>query len=320
MSCELSVIILTWNGLALLKENLDKVISEIRSCGFETEIFVVDNGSSDGSREYLRSEYGGKGVGLIFFDENLGFSKANNIVAGKARGEYLLFLNNDIILDRNFCAPLIAKIKSGEDIFAVMPKMLRFDEKTIDDGIRYARFYSGLLDIYLVTDEEYVNRDGITLFACGAAMFCRRDIFFSLGGFDEVYTPYAWEDLDISYRAWKRGYKILYTPDAVCYHKREATTRTLFSNIFFISLMWRNKFIFIWKNITDSDYFRKHFFLLPVKLIKFLFNGRWRYVAGFFRALPRLPYVIAKRRAEKREAVFTDREILGVTGVNSDFV
>ena len=71
---------------------------------------------------------------------------------------------------------------------------------------------------------------------CGACFICRRELFFELGGFDEIYTPYAWEDLDLAYRAWKRGYKVIYEPMAVCYHKREATTRNLFSNFSRVNL------------------------------------------------------------------------------------
>jgi len=140
---------------------------------------------------------------------------------------------------------------------------------------------------------------------------CKRTLFFELGGFDELYTPYAWEDLDLGYRAWKRGYRIRYEPQAVCYHKREATTRSVFSNFFFITLMWRNKFFFMWKNITYGPFMADHLLRLPWKLFKFLCNGRWRYVVGFMRACISLPRVLVRRYRERAYARYSDAVVLG---------
>lgn len=305
-----SIIILTWNGLELLKECVARVIDSVRAWPIQTELIIAENGSKDGSLEYIRAQW--PDIKVVAFDRNLGFARANNRAVQQAVYDYVLFLNNDLVLEDDFILPLIAYL-NRDDIFAVAPKMLRWDRETIDDGLRYGEFSSGLFDVKLEKDLQKSSRAQYVTFFCGACFLCKKSIFIALGGFDELYTPYAWEDLDLAYRAWKRGYKVMYEPRSVCYHKREATTRTLFSNMFFISLIWRNKFFFIWKNITYSPYIRQHVFHVPFKLVKFIFNGRWRYVIGFIRALWYLPAVLKKRRMEARHAQIDDRTVLQIS-------
>jgi O-antigen biosynthesis protein len=303
----LSIIVLTWNGIELVKECVSQVIESVQKWPITTELIIADNGSQDGSVEYIRSRW--PDIKVVAFDANLGFACANNRALSEASHENILFLNNDLILEDDFILPLMAPL-ADEKVFAVAPKMLRWDRTTIDDGLRYGEFFSGLFDVKLEKDQTKVEQAHYVTFFCGACFVCKKSIFLELGGFDELYTPYAWEDLDLGYRAWKRGFRVVYEPRAVCYHKREATTRNLFSTIFFVSLMWRNKFFFIWKNITYRPYIRAHILLLPVKLVKFLFNGRWRYVIGFCRALWHLPAVLKKRRLEARHAQIDDRAVL----------
>jgi GT2 family glycosyltransferase len=302
-----SVIILTWNGLELVKECVSHVIEHIGRWKIPREIILVDNGSSDDTVSFVREKW--PFLKVIAFDSNLGFGRANNRAVHETAYETLLFLNNDLVLEESFIEPLWDALQDPT-VFAVAPKMLRWDKKTVDDGLRYADFYSGLFDVKLDVAPEKIDKKHTVTFFCGACFLCKKELFRALGGFDELYTPYAWEDLDLGYRAWKRGYRIIYEPRSVCYHKREATTRTLFSNIFFVSLMWRNKFIFMWKNITYPEYFNEHLRLLPLKLCKFLFNGRWRYVLGFMRALPHIQSIARKRRAEKEKEIFTDKDII----------
>jgi len=303
----ISVIILTWNGIDLVKECVRQVIPAVEKWAIPHEIVLVDNGSNDGTVEYVKNEW--PFVHVRAFDSNLGFGPANNRAVEQAAYDTLLFLNNDLVLEENFIEHLVAWL-DVQDVFAVAPKMLRWDKETIDDGLRYADFYSGLFDVKLDTDREKVEQPHTVTFFCGACFLCKKELFLELGGFDELYTPYAWEDLDLGYRAWKRGYRVIYEPRSICYHKREATTRSLFSNIFFVSLMWRNKFIFMWKNITYTPFFKEHIRLLPWKLLKFLFNGRWRYVLGFVRAIGHLPAIIAHRKRERQFAKKNDATVL----------
>lgn len=302
-----SVIVLTWNGLELIKECLPLVVAEVATWTIPHEIIVVDNGSNDATTSYVKETW--PEVNVIALPSNVGFSRANNLASLKTRFDTLLFLNNDLTLERGFIDPLLKQLQVP-DVFAVCPKIMRWDRQTIDDGLRYGEFYSGLFDTKLVTDSRQVDIPHTVTFFCGACFLCRKDLFYELDMFDEMYTPYAWEDLDLAYRAWKRGYRVVYEPRAVAYHKREATTRSLFSNFFFITLMWRNKFIFMWKNITYKPFISDHLIRLPWKLIKFLCNGRWRYVVGFARALRYLPKILKKRAHEASLIKRSDKDVI----------
>ncbi|MBN1492677.1 MAG: glycosyltransferase family 2 protein [Candidatus Omnitrophica bacterium] len=326
----ISVILLTWNGVSLLKECLPKVVDNLSRWDIPYEFIIVDNGSSDGSIEYLKEMYGplrpmaptrecrNISVGsvglnrpfcLIEFPQNLGFAKANNLAVKQANFQTVLFLNNDIYLEDGFITPLYERLQN-EKVFAVAPKILRWDKETIDDGLRYGRYYSGLFSVELESERAKYDVAHWVTFFCGACFLCKKRLFIELEGFDTLYTPYAWEDLDLAYRAWKRGYTIAYEPRSVAYHKREATTRSAFSNVFFVSLMWRNKFIFMWKNIRSPRILVGHLAWLPVKLMKFLLNGRWRYVIGFLRALPYVPIICLRRIKEKKNVVLQDEDVL----------
>lgn len=315
----ITVIVLTWNGIDLIKECLPIVYAEVNSWLIAHEIILVDNGSNDNTVEYVRNEF--SDVRIVAFDENLGFARANNLAVKEAKFDKLLFLNNDLVLDKDFIYPMLKRLEY-EDVFAVAPKILRWDRKTIDDGLRYGEYFSGLFSVQLQTDKQKVDLAHVVTFFCGACFLCKKSFFIQLNGFDELYTPYAWEDLDLGYRCWKRGLKVVYEPRSVSFHKREATTRSLFSNFFFITLMWRNKFIFMWKNLTDRDLLKNHLVLLPWKLIKFTFNGRWRYVIGFFRALFVLPMIINKRRFEKKFIKLSDADVLRTSfkPIHKDYV
>lgn len=303
----ISVIVLTWNGIELIKECFAHVVHTVEQWDLKHEIILVDNGSCDNTITFVKEQW--PHIKIIALEKNKGFSYANNRAAQEAQYDTLLFLNNDIILADDFITPLLQRLQT-EEIFAVAPKMLRWDRKTVDDGLRYGKYYSGLFSVCLDSEAERIDKPHWVTFFCGACFLCKRHLFFALGGFDEIYTPYAWEDLDLAYRAWKQGYKVIYEPKALCYHKREATTRKLFSHFSFMTLMWRNKFIFIWKNITYPPYFINHCVLLPWKLLKFLFNGRWRHVIGFLRAIRYIPRIYFKRRRETKKQQFNDKEVL----------
>jgi O-antigen biosynthesis protein len=303
----ISVILLTWNGLTLLKECLPKVVANLSHWGMPHELIIVDNGSRDGTIEYLAGTY--PEIPCVKFAKNQGFARANNEAVKQARFDTILFLNNDLYLEEGCINALFERL-NDDQVFAAAPKILRWDKVTIDDGLRYGQYSSGFFSVELEKERERFSKPHWVTFFCGACFLCKKAIFTTLGGFDTLYTPYAWEDLDLAYRAWKRGYKIVYEPRSVAYHKREATTRSSFSNLFFISLMWKNRFIFTWKNITSGRMIMNHLAWLPFKMVKFLCNGRWRYVVGFLRALPYVPAILIKRTQEKRYATLSDEEVL----------
>jgi GT2 family glycosyltransferase len=311
-SIRVSIVYLTYDGLSLVRETLPVLVRECGAIPVSVEIVVVDNGSRDGTGEYLADFDGG--VRVVVLPENRGFAAGCNAGARRARGTHLFFINNDIRVRGDFLSPLLDLYESDPRVFAVGPRFVRWDGCTPDDGMRRPVFDRGLLSAELELPEPEEVRSMV--FFLGAGVLISRSRFFELGGFDEIYTPFSWEDLDLGYRAVRRGYVNLFCPAVRLEHKREATTKTRFSSVYFKSTVWRNRFVFTWSNVTDTGILLEHAFALPLKLVKFLLNGRWPYVLGFFRALGMMPRIIRKRRIEKEYHVVPDKKLLDGTWKN----
>jgi len=170
-----SVIVLTWNGIELIKECFHQIVETAKRWEMPHEIILVDNGSHDDTIAYVRRQW--PAVSVISLRKNIGFSRANNIAAKQARYERLLFLNNDLLLEEGFIAPLLEHLED-KAVFAVAPKMLRWDRKTVDDGLRYGQYFSGLFSVKLNADELQVNVPHWVTFFCGACFLCKKELFF----------------------------------------------------------------------------------------------------------------------------------------------
>ncbi len=144
----------------------------------------------------------------------------------------------------------------------------------------------------------------ISGWASGGSGAFRKSIWDKLGGFDSLYYPFYWEDIDLSYRAWKRGYKILWEPKAAVHHKHEAIIGRHYSKKYINFVSERNRLLFIWKNIGYPEMFLQHNFYLMKKL--FTFPSYWR---PFLAALTRLPKILYRRFKECREKKINDKQV-----------
>ncbi|MBN2145357.1 MAG: glycosyltransferase [Candidatus Aureabacteria bacterium] len=304
-----SLICPTFNGLTLMKETLPVLLRILSSLSLKTELIVVDNGSTDGTEGFVRGQR--FPIQYVRLEENKGFAVACNEGVKRSSGTFLFFINNDILAEGDFLTPLLRLYERNPNVFAVVPRLMRWDRKTIDDGIRNPVFSTGLLDVRL--EEDKMNAPAPTVFFCGGAFLVLKEHFLNLGGFDEIYTPFAWEDLDLGYQAVQRGFYNLYTPQITLYHKREATSRSIYTQTEFKTLVWRNKFIFMWSRFHDKEILFQHFLYLPWKLLKFIFNGRWPYVLGFIKALSYLKRIIKKRSIERPYVKMRDSQIISGT-------
>lgn len=121
---------------------------------------------------------------------------------------------------------------------------------------------------------------------------------------DPDYSPFYWEDIDLSYRAWKSGYVVLFDPSVTVIHHHESTIGTQFKKEYVRSIAYRNQFLFIWKNITDTKLILSHILMLPVNLMYYAIKGEFAFVKGFYLALSFLP------RIKRRTALMSDKEVL----------
>ena len=150
-----------------------------------------------------------------------------------------------------------------------------------------------------------------TLWVSGGAGMFRRKIWEELGGLQELYNPFYWEDIDLSYRALKSGYKILFEKRSIVSHyHEEGIIKTTIRVSEITTVAYRNQFIFVWTNITDPFYLISHILLLPYYLLKSIKTDNIL-IKGFFRAVLKLPRILPVRRRNLKKFILTDKEILG---------
>ena len=222
MQPDVSVVIVTWNG----REHLDTCLPSVqaqRDVGVET--IVVDNGSTDGTADHVRSRY--PWVTLVPLTANLGFAAGNNAGVRAARGRFVAFLNNDTSADPLWLRTLLSGIDEASGFALVTSRIVYMhDPDVIDsagDGVlrwggAFKRHHGEPASAAAVTQEVF----GI----CGAACLMPRAVFDDLGGFDEDFFV-SHEDVDLSYRARLRGYRCRYVADAVVRHVGSATLGTV---------------------------------------------------------------------------------------------
>jgi len=296
-----SIIIPNYNGKDLLSECLPSVIKAI-DLDEGHEIIVVDDGSSDGSVSFLEKNF--PSVRIILLDKNVGFGAACNIGVQKSMNPVVVLLNSDIKVSKEFLLPLLEAMKN-EDIFAVSGKVFQWDEKSVYVERTTAKQTAGMLTI----STEPADTRQMTLYAGGGMAAFDREKFLSLGGFDDLYSPFYYEDLDLSYRAWKKGWKVLYEPKSVMYHKHAATINRTTSPFMVRVIKNKNLFLFTWRNINDSKLLLPHFFFLPFQLLKWIITLKPAALLGFMWALTKTDKVIKKRN---RQEILSDSEILGL--------
>ncbi len=134
--------------------------------------------------------------------------------------------------------------------------------------------------------------------------------FTAIGAFDELYSPFYWEDIDLSYRAWKAGYKVLFDPTISVVHHHESTIGAYFCSSEIQTISSRNQFIFMWKNVTDNAMVASYLFYFFPNLLYHLLKKDGSYFKGFLKAVSRLPLVLKKRNRQSKQFIYSDKEIL----------
>jgi GT2 family glycosyltransferase len=223
------------------------------------EVIIVDNGSTDSSKEFIRGNSFNFPVRLIENEENLGFSPAVNQGIMESQYEYIFSLNNDTEIRKGSIKALADLMSSDDSIFSAQAKMLQYDNKElIDDvGDEY-----NLLAWTKKTGEnhnssEYTEVREIFSACAGAAMY-RKSILDEIGMFDDSFFAYM-EDVDLAIRSRINGYRNMLCPDAVVYHIGSATSGSRY-NEFKVRLAARNNVWVVYKNLP-----------IPLKIVNFIF-------------------------------------------------
>ncbi|WP_458405394.1 glycosyltransferase family 2 protein [Methanobrevibacter sp.] len=251
-----SVVTPNYNGEKFLKTFFESLNNDSEYIG---EVIIVDNGSTDKSKEYILNNSFNFPVTLIENNENLGFSPAVNQGIKKAKYEYIFSLNNDTEIKPGSVKALIDLISSHENIFSVQAKMLQYNNKElIDDvGDEY-----NLLAWTKKTGENHNSNEYSEVMeifsACAGASMYKKSIINEIGMFDDNFFAYM-EDVDLAIRSKINGYSNLLCPDAIVYHIGSATSGSRY-NEFKVKLAARNNVWVVYKNLP-----------IPMKILNFIF-------------------------------------------------
>jgi hypothetical protein len=270
------------------------------------ETILVDNGSTDGSVEYVKKKF--PEVKILPLDKNYGFSKGNNIGIEKANGKYIVFLNNDTRADPNWLYELVmAAEESPDSTGSFASKLLYYDNPEIIDsaGDGYTIMGNAFKRGELEPDSDKFNKKEIIFYACAAAAMYKKKVLDEIGWFDDVnFSPAIHEDTDLGYRALIAGYRCIFVPRAKVFHKVSSTTGRL--NDFVVYQSQRNsEFVYLkntpWQMILKYGIF--HLFLNIKDLLslsvrgygKSIFRAKWEVLKNF-RSLLKLRKKIQSRR------------------------
>ncbi len=238
-----SIIIVNWNGGEVFKECLQS-LNKIKYKNWE--LIVVDNGSTDGTKKFA----------TIKNKQNLGFAEGNNLGFEKAKGEYILLLNNDTTVEKDFLNKLVVRMERDKKIGLIQPKIHVMSDPTFIDSAGSYLTRTGFLQHwgFLSKDGKEFNKEKYIFSAKGACILIKREVIEKVGLFDKDYGSYL-EDTDFSWKAWIVGYKVLFYPKAeiyqkigfsskrqnqvfVNYHSFKNRLATLFKNLSFLNLIF----------------------------------------------------------------------------------
>jgi hypothetical protein len=284
-----AVVILNFNGLKYLKMFLGDVFT--RTTGQGTVIYVADNGSTDGSAEWITSEF--KDVSLIRLAGNHGFAEGYNLALDQIEAKYYVLLNSDMEVTDGWLSPLITHLDDNPDAASCQPKILSYHNR---DHFEYAGAAGGFIDKYgypfcrgrilnhTEKDTGQFDRPADIFWSSGACMAVRAEAWKKCGGFDPGFFAHM-EEIDLCWRFHKSGYRVSYIPQSSVYHVGGGTLS--YQSPFKTFLNFRNNLYLLYKNLPDNK-LRKILtarkILDGIAALFFLFKGEFRSVAAVWKA------------------------------------
>ena len=303
-----SIVIPNWNGKDLLEKYLPSVV-EALAANPANEIVVVDNGSTDGSAEFVRSAL--PQATVLALPANLGFGGGSNAGIRAARNDVVVLLNSDMRVAPDFLAPLLEGFADA-GVFAVSCQIFLSDPRRAreETGLTQGWWQDGCLRVRHRADPAVDD-----LFPCfyggGGSCAFDRAKFLELGGFDGLFAPFYLEDTDLGFRAWKRGWKTLYQPRSVVYHEHRGTIGKRFSEERIEAVLKKNYLLFSWKNIHEWRRLSEHFVFAWAGAVLAVIFGDVPLrpnLAALWRAFRQAPGAARSRWRARSLARFSDTE------------
>ncbi|MEM6645323.1 MAG: glycosyltransferase family 2 protein [Bacteroidota bacterium] len=283
-----SIIIVTWNARPLLEQCLPSVVASTYP---NLELILADNASTDDTVAWAEATY--PHVRIVRNAENWGFSRGNNEAIRVASGDVVVLLNNDVEVPPGWLEPLVAHMVAHPDVGAVQPKLLQYDDRT---RFEYAGAAGGYLDAlgypfargrvfdHLEPDTGQYDAIADIAWATGAAMVLRRSALDDVGLLDERFFMHM-EEIDLCWRLWRGGYRVVAVPESVVFHIGGASLPQASPQKTFLN--FRNNLLLLYKNLPTSRWLRvfaQRLLLDGIAAMRFLAQGEGQNALAVFRA------------------------------------
>jgi GT2 family glycosyltransferase len=284
-----AVVVLNWNGIGWLQKFLETVVRF--SAGPDIAVYVVDNGSTDGSADWVSDNF--SDIRIIRFEKNHGFAGGYNLALKQVNAEYFVLLNSDIEVTEGWLSPLVTYMDQNSSVASCQPKIRSFYKK---DYFEYAGAAGGFIDKYGYTfcrgrifdmiekdDGQYDDYRDI-FWSTGACMMVRSAAWAKCGGFDDDFFAHM-EEIDLCWRFHLAGFRVSYVPDSIVYHVGGGVLP--YDSKFKTYLNFRNNLFLLYKNLPDNKlhgtiFIRK--LLDGAAAVMFIFKGMTGNVKAVWKA------------------------------------
>lgn len=280
-----SVIILNYNGKRYLDGLLDNCVASVLESDYTNlELLFVDNGSNDGSTDYIREKFGiDSRLRIMCLEKNYGTAKGKNEGIRNSKGDIIFLLNNDTLIPKNAIRRMVDVLQIDEKVGIAGCKIVSPNGEIQTEGVKFRKFLTIFEVLFETvfsdkTPSLYGNLKGVKRvdWVWGTAIMIEKDVIEKIGLHDENYYAYS-EEIDFCYRAKKRGFEVLSVMDVKIVHYGGVTSEHF--PVWRTDLMWRNKLLFILKHFSPIAVFIAFFinFLDVLRLLAFGLLERDKY-------------------------------------------
>jgi len=287
----ISVILPNYNGTGLLRRNLPSLIEALETTGVDHEIIVVDDCSSDDSVAMLQAEF--PQVRLVVNEKNLGFSATCNRGVHAAVHPLLCIVNTDVTFTRDYFQKALPYF-ADPAMFAVKGAIINyrndFDDILNTESTSLLYYKRGFLRFNQRVEprpETFTGKVDGQFVLLGCCFVCDREKMLELGGFDEIFSPFYWEDADLAIRALRRGFHLAYEPECKVFHQTSSTIASYRSNTRRRLVSMRNKFLFTWRHLQGVGQWTSHIGFTTLSLLVRWLILDWKFYWAFASALMR---------------------------------
>jgi len=322
----LSIVIPTWNGRHLLEKYLPTVIESAAAfthlCHQPTEIVITDDASTDDTQTWLAQHY--PPVRVETATRQGGFALNANRGVQAARFPLVYLVNNDVALTADTLPALVQHFSekaTRQSLFAATGQVYDYDTGVLSGAGQLGTFQRGFLRIH----QRYFSPESAlesiektapfcTIFATGGSTLYHRERFLQLGGFDPLFSPFGWEDVELSLRAWRAGLTVHYEPRSAVWHQFSSTIKPAFRQRQIGAIYERNRLLTHWLHLDTPLQIANHLLFLSLSLLGHTLLGRWERWNALRQALSRLGEVAKRRRAFAAEHYRSLSTLLALVG------